>query len=343
MDNAAATVEALVVLGASLVMASGAWLLFHRVVLRFTARTETDLDDILAESLRRPVAASLAGAGTWYAIDRALPVGTTHYVLVGLLITALTLVWGAALARAAARLLDWLVQHRERYHTVVTARTLPVFDIGARTFIYGGCAYFVLLAWDVDVTGWLASAGIIGVAIGFASQDTLSNLIAGVFILADAPYKLGDYLVLDSGERGEVVDIGIRTTRLLTRDDVEIILPNKVMANARIVNQSGGPHEAFRVRIQVGVSYDVDIDRVHEILLDIANANEGVEKAPAPRVRFRAFGQSSLDHELLVWVARPVMRGLVSHQLHTAIHKRFRAEGIEIPFPQRVVHLERGE
>jgi small-conductance mechanosensitive channel len=258
----------------------------------------------------------------------------------GLILTAIALHWGAALTAAAARLLDWLSIHHERFD-LVTPRSLPVFDIGAKTLIYGGAAYFVLLAWDVDVTGWLASAGIVGVAIGFASQDTLSNLIAGVFILADAPYKLGDYLVLDNGERGVVVEIGIRTTRLMTRDDVEIIVPNKEMANSRIINQSGGPVEAFRVRVAVGVAYGSDIDLVHATLAEIARGTEGVLAAPQPQVRFRALGESSLDHELLVWVHKPSERGVVTHRLLTAIYKRFNALGIEIPYPKRDVYLHR--
>ena len=131
---------------------------------------------------------------------------------------------------------------------MVRPRTLPIFDIAARSVILCAAAYFVMLAWHIDVTAWLASAGIIGIAVGFAAQDTLANLFAGVFILADAPYKLGDYLVLENGDRGAVVEIGIRTTRLRTRDDVEIIVPNAVMANSRIVNQSGGPSSGFRVR-----------------------------------------------------------------------------------------------
>jgi small-conductance mechanosensitive channel len=199
----------------------------------------------------------------------------------------------------------------------------------------------VLLAWNINVTAWLASAGILGLAISFAAKDTLANLFAGVFILADAPYKLGDYIVLDTGERGEVTHIGIRRTRLLTRDDVEITIPNSIMGNVKITNEAGGPHESYRIRIQVGVAYGSDIDQVHTVLEEVAREHPEVMQTPSPRVRFRAFGDSSLDHELLCWVEKPVRRGLVSHLPYTEIYKRFIAEGIEIPFPQRDVHLKK--
>ncbi|MCK5097579.1 MAG: mechanosensitive ion channel, partial [Desulfobacteraceae bacterium] len=200
--------------------------------------------------------------------------------------------------------------------------------------------YIIFLVWDIDLTAWVASAGILGLAISFAAKDTLANLFSGVFILADAPYNIGDFIVLDSGVRGEVTNIGIRSTRLLTRSDVEITVPNSIMGNTQITNEAGGRHEKFRVSVKVGVAYGSDIDKVHDILLDVAQQHVDVCKTPRPRVRFRNFGDSSLDHELLCWVERPVLRGKVLHMLNTNVYKRFIIEDIEIPFPQRDVHIQ---
>ncbi len=176
-------------------------------------------------------------------------------------------------------------------------------------------------------------------AIGFAAKDTLANLFGGIFILADAPYKVGDFVVLGSGERGEVTQIGLRSTRLLTRDDVEVTVPNAVIANAKIVNESGGPWVKERVRVKVGVAYGSDIDQVREVLMAVAAENPHVEQDPEPRVRFRAFGDSGLDFELLAWVREPVLRGRVLDALNTEVYKRFAAAGIEIPYPKRDVYL----
>jgi len=199
--------------------------------------------------------------------------------------------------------------------------------------------YIMFLVWNVDLTAWVASAGIIGLAVSFAAKDTLANLFSGVFIMADSPYQLGDFIVLDSGERGAVTNIGIRSTRLLTRDDVEITVPNSIMGNTKVTNEAGGRHEKYRIRVQVGVAYGSPIDKVHDILLDVATSCSDVCKIPEPRIRFRAFGNSSLDHELLCWVETPVLRGKVLHMLNTEVYKRFEKEGIEIPFPQRDVHI----
>jgi small-conductance mechanosensitive channel len=167
----------------------------------------------------------------------------------------------------------------------------------------------------------------------------LANLISGISIIADAPYKLGDYVVLDTGERGVVTELGMRSTRLLTRDDVEISIPNAVMGMAKITNESGGPAVEHRIRIPIGVAYGTRPVTVIELLEQIAKDNELVIDHPAPRVRMRGFGESSLDFELLGWIKYPEQRGLAKHNLLIEIEERFQKEGIQIPFPQRDIHL----
>ena len=133
--------------------------------------------------------------------------------------------------------------------------------------------------------------------------------------------------------------MGMRSTRLLTRDDVEVTIPNAVMANAKIVNESGGPWEKERIRVPVGVAYGSDVDEVCEVLQSVAVSHSEVVKQPAPRVRMRAFGSSSLDFELLAWIDKPVLRGRIRHDLLRDTYKAFTEHGIEIPFPQTDIHL----
>jgi small-conductance mechanosensitive channel len=207
--------------------------------------------------------------------------------------------------------------------------------------LVGVAIYGVILVWDVNTQAWLASAGIAGLAITFAAKDTLSNLFAGVFIIADAPYRIGDYIVLQgAGTRGEVTSIGLRSTRVVTRDDIEITIPNAVIGGAQIVNQTAGPSPKMRVRIPVGVAYDTDTDRLRAILMEIASEEPLACKTPEPRVRFRLFGASSLDFELLVWVDDPEDRGRVVDSILDAVLRRLRAEEIEIPYPKRDLYLK---
>lgn len=219
------------------------------------------------------------------------------------------------------------------------ATSVPLVRSGLMIVLVLVGAYAILVAWNVNVTGLVASAGILGLAVSFAAQDTLGNIVAGIAILSDKPYAIGDYIVLDSGERGEVTHIGLRSTRLLTRDDVEVSIPNGVMGRAKIVNESGGPVQKYRLRMPVPVAYGEDIDRAMALMLSVAASHPRVCREPEPRMRLREFGESGLRFEMLCWIEQPALRGLVAHELNCGIYRLFAAEGVTIPFPQRDVYL----
>lgn len=317
-------------------------LILTRFISRLLKKTSFTVDDQLLAIFHGPIFFSIIIFGLALATDRIGFQETTFFVTNGCLKTVVILLWAKAAYRFSALVIDFLSRDHRRF-TLLQERTKPLFVNLMMILVFALAVYFVFLAWEINVTAWVASAGIIGLAITFAAKDTLANLFAGVFILADAPYKIGDMIVLDSGERGQVTHIGIRSTRILTRDDVEITLPNSIMGSVKIINETGGPHELYRARIQIGVAYGSDIDKVHSVLKDVAMNHPLICKIPEPRVRFRRFGDSSLDHELLCWIEQPVLRGRAVHELNTAIYKRFIAEGIEIPFPQRDLHIKSSE
>ena len=197
---------------------------------------------------------------------------------------------------------------------------------------------WLLSIWNVNLTPIFASAGVAGIAVALAAKDTLANFFGGLSIFMDRPFKMRDYIILDSGERGEVVDIGIRSTRIKTRDDVLITIPNSVLANAKIINESA-PAPRFRIRVPVGVAYDTDLKTAEKILVEVAKKHVRIAATPEPRARIRAFGESSIDFELLCWVKDPRDKGIAMHELFHAIFDAFNETGIEIPFPQRDVHI----
>lgn len=317
------------------------WILLA-IVPRLTARTKTDVDDQLLSLVRKPIFFSVFFFGLSLAIAvLALP-ARFEDLTVNILGTLVILSWLGAGFPGFRIVLDALGRHKDKF-PLIEERTIPLFDIFSKLILIGGASYALLMLWQIDPTPWFASAGVIGIAVGFAARDTLANLFAGIFIIADAPYKLGDFVTLDSGERGLVTHVGIRSTRLQTRDDVEITIPNAVMANAKILNESGGRWEKERIRIKVGVAYGSDVDRVCELLENIARRHEEICPDPAPRVRMRGFGDSSLDFELLCWIDMPVLRGKLSHELYMDVYKTFQEEGIEIPFPQRDLWIRQGQ
>mgnify|MGYP001811964462 CR=1 FL=1 len=313
-------------------------LILTRGISRLTSKTETDFDDKLIVLARRPVLMTTIVLSLLLAIAlMTLPEGLRVFI-VRFLTTMLLLSWASAALKTVHMILEMIANNRERFE-IVQERTIPLFEITLKILFVGAAAYFLLLIWGINPTAWLASAGVIGIAVGFAAKDSLANLFSGIFIVADAPYKIGDYVVLDSGERGAVTGLGMRSTRLLTRDDVEITIPNAVIANAKITNESGGPWEKERIRIPVGVAYGSDVDQVCELLKKIALAHSEVMNTPEPRVRFRTFGPSSLDFELMGWIDHPELRGRIRHELHMDIYKGFAQAGVQIPFPQQDVHV----
>jgi small-conductance mechanosensitive channel len=309
-----------------------------RSLMKVAKKTDSSADDHLIDYLTRPLVLTTVTLALMLAVSAyQLPRGL-HDATLSILATILLLSWLKAGLRTARIVLELLASNHHRFE-IVQQRTIPMFDMTIKIVLVGMGAYVFLLIWGINPTAWLASAGVIGIAVGFAAKDSLANLFSGLFIVADAPYKIGDYIVLDTGERGKVTSLGMRSTRLLTRDDVEVTIPNAIIANAKIVNESGGPWVKHRIRVPVGVAYGSDVDEVCDALEQAANDHPEIVRQPGPRVRMRAFGASSLDFELLAWIDHPEKRGRIRHDLLKNIYKTFDQKGITIPFPQTDVYL----
>lgn len=330
--------RALVIIGVSIVLALLVRVVAVGIALRLVKATKTTADDEFIQALGKPVFVSVFLVGAGYAIS-TLDLGpSVSFASLGLLKTAGVVVWTQAALRVGRVILVILNAASDRGR-LVQPSTLPMFQMIWRVAVIGGAVYFAFVSWRIDVTGWMASAGIVGIAVGFAAKDTLANLFAGVFILTDAPYKVGDFIVLE-GHRGLVTQIGLRSTRILTRDDIEVTVPNANIASQRIVNETGGPHDKMRVRITVSVAYGSDVDRVREVLLGCPEGVEHVSQEPAPSLRFREFGSSGLVFQLRVWVDEPVYKGRVVDAMNTRVYKELMKAGIEIPYEKRDLYVK---
>ena len=307
------------------------------IIGRFARQSSNNFDNQIVDLVHKPIFLSFVLLGLALATQRLQIPDTPTFLTVGILKTLAIFVWYNTLMRLMSLTVGALSKSRDK--PIVQTGMLSLLHNVMKVVLVALAIYFMFLAWRIDVTAWLASAGIVGLALSFAAKDTLSNLFAGVSIIMDAPYKAGDFIILDSGERGLVTDIGLRSTRILTRDDVEITVPNGIIGNGKIINEAGGPPAQHRIRVAVGVAYGSDIDNVIEVLASVAKDHPEVLSSPEPRVRFRVFGESSLDFELLGWISQPVNRGRVTHELNCAVYKALNSNEIEIPFPQRDLHV----
>lgn len=219
-------------------------------------------------------------------------------------------------------------------------------DAGARAAVGSITRYLVLLVGllvvlqtvGIDLTTLNVIAGAVGIGVGFGLQNIASNFISGIIILFERPVKVGDRIEVGD-VNGDVIEIGARATTVSTNDNIAIIIPNSKFITENVINWKHND-DKVRFRVPVGVAYGSDVRKVERVLLEVAAENESVLAQPAPSVLFTGFGDSSLNFSLLVWTRSMVhRRGSLISALNFAIDEKFRQHGIEIPFPQRDLHI----
>ena len=313
-------------------------IIFTLIFKKFVDKTETKLDDKILQLLHKPIFYSILFVGFIISIKTAALPDYIEFVFVGCFKTATIFIWLFVTSKILVMSMEW-VSRQAKTNSLLQKNTLPLFNNLGKIAIGLFGAYFVFLSWGININGILASAGVLGVVLGLAAKDTVSNFFAGIFLLADAPFKEGDYILLETGERGYVTQMGLRSTRFMTRDDIEITIPNSVIATSKIVNESGGPKEIERVRITMLIAYGSNIDKAKKVLTDIASKNSNVLDNPVPRVRFREFADHGMRLQLLFWIEKPESRGRTVDAINTEIYEEFSRNNILIPYPTMEVLL----
>jgi len=193
----------------------------------------------------------------------------------------------------------------------------------------------------INLTTLNVLAGAIGIGLGFGLQNVANNFISGLIILFERPIKIGDRVEVGDID-GEVIEIGSRSTTVLTNDSIAIIVPNSKFITENIINWKYTDSK-IRFKIPVGVAYDTDVRLVEKLLLEVAKDNKDVLNNPEPTVRFEGFGESSLNFILLVWNKNLInRRGRLMSDINFAIFDKLKQHDIEIPFPQRDLHIRSG-
>jgi MscS family membrane protein len=205
----------------------------------------------------------------------------------------------------------------------------------------------IILALDVlglNIMPFVAGAGVAGIAIGFAAKDTLSNLIAGILLIIDRPFEVGDRIEIWSAPKnsatwGDVIDIGLRATKIRTTDNIVIVIPNNEIMKRDIINYTTITEE-IRVRIPIGIAYDADVKKAKEIIKNISLELDWVMRDPPPKVVVRSFGDSAVNLQARVWIKEPRRRIDTISYITDRVKEVFEQEGIEIPFPKRDIYIK---
>jgi small-conductance mechanosensitive channel len=313
-----------------------------RLLNRWAKKTETDLDDLFLTVLRVPSVYWCIALGLYFAIGTSeLPAQYVAYSFKAihvLVILSISLV----MANISARFVTYSIQKAE---IPIPLTGLSQTIIKAVVLMTG--ILILLGTLGISITPLITALGVGGLAVALALQDTLSNLFAGLHILIEKSMRVGDFVKLESGEEGYIADISWRTTRIRMLPNNLVIIPNNKLAQSIVTNYYL-PEKRMSLLISIGVSYDSDPDRVETILIEEATRGSkeipGMLSDPAPFVRFiPGFGDSSLNFTLICQVKEFVDQYLAQHELRKRIFKRFKQEGIEIPFPIRTVYLRHGE
>jgi len=330
----------------TILFASIARLILSLIAQRIARRTRTDLDDRLLAGIKRrvPHLVFIIGAVALFNYLEHISEGGAPVLfrtVDGALFVVGVYIVTVMIVGVISTLLSWYSENiASRTETTLDDEFVPLADRVIKIIGYVLALLIILDHFNVDIMGLVAVLGIGSLAIALAAQETIANMIGGFVVMIDRPFRVGDRVRLGDGTTAVVNQIGIRSTKFRTFDNTLIIVPNAELMKSTVHNLTY-PYPRLRVQIDVGVGYDSDIDQVRQVMLGEANNHSIVLADPKPSWYFLEFGDSSLNVSLRCWVADPSERFRTASELREGILNRFREEGIEIPFPQRVVTMSK--
>ena len=333
---------ALMILAVFWMLAQVAVLFLNKWGKRLVAFTKSDLDDRLLQRVIPHVSRLLIMLGFYLAV-RSLPL---HEKLVqlfsGALFIALIIIIFNLIHNGMDVLMEWYVKGRqEESDQLISRNMLPIAEKLSMLFLMSTALIIILKHFNYDVFSVVTALGIGSLAIGLAAKDTLAHMISGFTLMIDQPFRIGDRIQLATGQIGDVAAIGLRSTKIKTLDNQLLIIPNSELCNTMLINQAF-PDARVKGRINIGVTYGSDVDRVKQILTATALEVEDVLRDPLPESYFVTFGDSALNMSLFFWVNEYGKLFATTDKINTLILRRFNEGGIGIPFPIRTVIMEKG-
>lgn len=315
--------------------------ILQKIVLSFVKHTETTADDELVSRLN-PLLFYFFGligfkhaynySGFWTGASDRLEL-VINSMLVFIVLYAVYVFFDVIIEHAGKRIAKRTKSTADDHIIELGQKTLKIACIVISILI-------VLSMWGVNLTSVLAGLGIAGIAVGLALQPTLSNIFGGISLILDHVYRVGDKIKLESGEVGIIEEIGLRSTKIRDFDNKEIIIPNGVMANAKITNYVK-PTKKIKFTVNFGVAYGTDPDKVKKVVLATLKKIDKVIDDPAPSVVFTQMADSSLNFKAMAWVDDYNDEFAAQEEANCKIYDALNKAKIEIPFPQSVVHLKK--
>ncbi|MCX6012035.1 MAG: mechanosensitive ion channel family protein [Chloroflexi bacterium] len=329
-----------------------------RIIKFFVARrTKTNLDDYLIDALTGPLLMLLVAIGFHVALGTSpiadiknsgtdLPKYTPY--IHNIFISIYIIIGSFGISKVVTAIMKWYsLEVAPRTKTDIDDKLLPLIKRVINVVVYVLAFLFILSVWGISITPLLAGLGIGGLAVALALQPTLTNFLAGTYVVSDAVIHKGDYISLENGVEGSVDNIGWRTTRLLNWQGSIVIMPNAKLSDA-IVTDFGGPEQikGMMFKIECGVSYNSDLDKVEQVTREVGvqvmqNSADGA-KDFEPQVKFKAFADSNIQFTVVLKSTERTGQFKLKHEFIKSLHKRYKEEGIDMEFPARKIYFADG-
>jgi len=334
---------AVIIFAGAVVLAKVINLILKRYLAALTVRTDSILDDIMLRNLSRPVFMAIILAGVYFA-GRGLSILAPYlswfeagFTIIFTLLAALIVV------RIFTGLLEWYAQEvAVKKKAKVDKNFLAISRKAIYLVVFAVALLWMLGQLGIEITTLVATLGIGGLAVALALQPTLSNFFSGAYIIMDRPIKIGDYIELESGEKGYIENISWRSTRIRMLGNNLLIVPNSKLAESKIINYYA-PKKELSVVVKCGVAYGSDLEKVERVVID--EAKKVLKKVPGavadfkPFVRFNEFGDNNINFSVILRAKSYTDKYLLTHEFIKALDKRFKKEKIEISWPVRKVYM----
>jgi MscS family membrane protein len=324
----------LLILVISLIVAFLVKLIVSRVLKPLAKKTKTLIDDLIIKSISSVIFYIILVLGFKIGFN-TLEIETELYH--SLVDTFLVLMVMIALLRIIQNMsAHWLEDWAKQTESTADDRLIPLVSKILKTIVITLAVIFVFDSWSIDISPLLATAGIAGIAIGFAVRDSLANILGGIQLVLDKTFKVGDKIQIESGEMGTILDIGLRSTKLRTYDNEVIYIPNGQLSNSKVKNFTV-PDLSVRVNVNFGVEYGSDPEQVRQVVTEAVKKIEAVLDQPDPIVQFLKMSDFSLDFVARAWVLNYTKAYQTQLDMTDAIYNALNEANIGIPFPTRTV------
>ena len=312
----------------------------EKYIKTLTKKTKTNIDDLLLKKTRNPISIILMLIGLRLAIfilklreSLSNAVETVISTLISLVVVYLIMV------EVDIFIDSWGRRWAERTKSTLDDQILAIFHRLSKIIISIIGLLFILTLWGIKIGPLLASLGIAGVAVAFALQSTLGNIFGGMSLLVDKSVKVGDFIKLDQDTQGEVIDVGLRSTKIKSPDNQVFIVPNGKLADSKILNYVL-PNPSVRITIDFSVEYGSNVDNVKKVILgEIKKLN--ILNEPAPEVLFLEMGEFALKFRALFWIKSYKDRFEVRDKATTMFYNALNKAKIKIPFPTRTIYTKK--